>query len=420
MKSKELREKRAVLAEQAGDIIKLAAKEERDLTSEEQEKFDKIHVDIDSMKADIDRLERQEDIEKELAESKHLRDERNIPGREDTALPENAPDEAEERQKAHDKAFRNFLLGGVRNLSQEDRQFVQGETRAQSVGTTTAGGFLVPTGFRAELEKALLQFGGMRQSRATVLRTATGNDLPMPTSNDTGNSGALLAENTTDAEQDVTFGSTTLNAYKYTSKIVKVSIELMQDSAFSMDAFLAAALGERLGRIHNTHFTTGTGSGQPNGVVTAATLGKTGTTGQTTSIIYDDLVDLEHSVDPAYRGQAEWMLNDSSVKIIKKLVDGNGLPLWSSGIAVREPDTILGYPWIVNQDMAAMAANAKSVLFGDFSKYMIRDVMDITMIRLAERYADAGQVGFIAFSRNDGDLLDAGTNPVKYYANSAT
>ena len=113
-------------------------------------------------------------------------------------------------------------------------------------------------------------------------------------------------------------------------------------------------------------------------------------------------------------------MHDSTLKALKKLVDGDSRPLWTSGVAVREPDTILGHPYTINQDVATMAASAKSILFGDFSKYIIRDVMGITMMRLNDRYADYFQVGFVAFSRHDGDLLDSGTDPIKYYTNAAS
>jgi HK97 family phage major capsid protein len=154
--------------------------------------------------------------------------------------------------------------------------------------------------------------------------------------------------------------------------------------------------------------------------VTASTLGKTGANGQTTSVTYADLVDLMHSVDPAYRGNAVWMLHDSTLKAIKKLVDSQGRPLWSAGLASGDPDTILGSRFVVNQSMPVMAASAKSILYGDCSKYLIRDVSDIQLVRLNERYGEYHQVGFLAFYRGDGDLLDAGTNPVKHYANSAS
>ena len=253
-----------------------------------------------------------------------------------------------------------------------------------------------------------------------VFDTTTGNALPIPTDNDTNNKGAILGENTQVGTQDVTVGAVTMNAYTYSSKMVLVSNQLLQDTAFNLDGFLSLKLATRLARITNTHFTTGDGASKPAGVMTGATLGQTGATGETGSIIFDDLVELEHSVDPAYRKNARFMMADSTLKVIKKLKDGLGRPLWAAGLAVKEPDTINAYPYVINQDMAAMAANAKSVAFGDFSNYFIRRVAGIQILRLTERYADFNQVGFLAFQRWDGQLVDAGTHPIKYFANSAS
>jgi HK97 family phage major capsid protein len=263
---------------------------------------------------------------------------------------------------------------------------------------------------------------------ANVFDTATGAPFPWPTDNDTSNVGELLGINTGAALQDVVFGQVMFNSYKYSSKIVLVPIELLQDSYFDLNTFLAMKLGQRIGRIANQHFTTGTGTNQPGGVVTGATSGKVGTTGQTLTVIYDDLVDLVHAVDPGYRMNptARFMLADSSLKVIKKLKDTTGRPLWMpyEGAVLdpgkKNPDTIMGYQYTINQDMATMAANAKSILFGDFDKYKIRRVMDMTILRLTERYADVGQVGFLVFARYDGQLVDAGTHPIQYYQNSAT
>ena len=246
---------------------------------------------------------------------------------------------------------------------------------------------------------------------ATVQTTASGNDIPMPTENDTSNKGAILAENAQITEQDITFGSTTLNAYMYTSKLVRVSMQLMQDSAFDMNSFLGVKLGERIARIHNEHFTTGTGSSQPQGVATAAVTGVTAASA--TAITYAEIVDLEHSLDPAYRNNARFMMKDSTLQILKKLVDGDSRPLWTAGVASGEQDRLLGYPYVINQDMPAATTGLDSLLFGDFSKYMIRDVAGAGLMRLTERYADYLQVGFFAFMRSDGKLLDAGTNPIK-------
>jgi HK97 family phage major capsid protein len=143
--------------------------------------------------------------------------------------------------------------------------------------------------------------------------------------------------------------------------------------------------------------------------VTAATVGPTGAAAA--KIAYDELIDLEHSVDPAYReaGACRFMFHDSTLKELKKLKDDQKRPLWLPGLAVREPDTILGYAYTVNQHMPVLAANAKAVLFGDFSKYIIRDVMAVSLFRMTDsKYTEKGQVGFLAFSRHDGNLADVG------------
>jgi HK97 family phage major capsid protein len=299
------------------------------------------------------------------------------------------------------------------------------ETRAQSVGTGSEGGYTVPDELMRALEVSMLAFGGVRQV-ATVYRTSSGAALPIPTVNDTANKGAILSENTTASDQDTTFAQIVLDAYKYSSKYILVSVELLQDSSINVAQFLGQALANRIGRITNDHFTTGTGSSQPNGIVTASGLGKTGASGQTTTAIYDDLVDLLHSVDPDYRPGARWMFADAALKMLKKIKipqfsgDNAGAPLWQPGLVLGQPDTILGYPFTVNQSMAVPAASAKSIVFGDLSKYLIRDVRDVTLLRLDERFAELHQVAFLAFSRHDGDLLDAGTDPVKHYINAAS
>jgi len=266
----------------------------------------------------------------------------------------------------------------------------------------------------------MLAFGGMRQV-STVLRTDTGGPLPIPTCNDTGNTGAILAENTTTTALDAVFAQLVLDAYKYSSRHILVSVELMQDSAINMDAFMGRILGERLGRITNTHYTTGTGSSQPNGVATASGLGVTGGAGVAGAFTYNNLVDLLHSVDPAYRvgGNVGWMMRDATVGAIRKLVDGQSRPLWEPSMQAGDPDRVMGYPIYINQDVAAVALSARSVLFGNFSKYLIRDVREIILLRLNERYADLHQVAFLAFMRTDGDLLDAGTDPVKHFIGNA-
>jgi HK97 family phage major capsid protein len=409
--SKELRQKRAGLFEQAKAI--LADKET--LTAEEQSQYDGLMSEIDDLKAQVDRIERSEQMEAEMAADMDRR--ADING--------TSPGEETDKAKAEQEAFTAYLKNGISNLNPEHREIMQAKFKrdpqgAQGVGSGSTGGYLVPEGFYATMTEALLDYNAVRQA-CTILPTATGNDLPMPTVNDTSNKGALLGENTDTSENALTFGQKTLKAYKYTSKIVLVSLELLQDSAFDINAFLSRKLGERIGRITADHMTTGTGSGQPNGIVTAAALGKTGASGQTSTIIYDDLVDLMHSVDPAYRTMpgCGWMMPDTMLKTLRKLKDGESRPIWQPGVAAGEPDNILGKPYYINQSMADPEAEAKTLLFGDLKSYFVRDVMDVMVLRLVERYAEYGQVGFLAFSRHDGELLDAGTNPVKYYAHPA-
>lgn len=315
--------------------------------------------------------------------------------------------------------FHAWVRDGYKGMSAEQLRSI---SAAMSTTTPAEGGHTVPTVVATEILDALRAYGAMRNV-ATVIRTAGGNPMNYPTSDGTAEVGEIIAENQTATELDLTFGVVTLTTFKYSSRVVPVPFELLQDTAVDLEGYIRARLVERLGRITENHFTSGTGSGQPWGIVTRATLGKTGANGQTTSIVYDDLVDLEHSVDPAYRRNARFMLADSSVRILKRMKDADNRPIWlpgyDAGLAGGAPQTILGYPYVVNQAMAAMAANARSVLFGDLSRYVIRDVMDVTMFRFTDSpYTIKGQVAFLAWMRSTGNLLD--TAAVKCYANSAT
>jgi HK97 family phage major capsid protein len=311
-------------------------------------------------------------------------------------------------------AMRDASPDGVRAWQQKYTEQRAALTGAQS--TTTTGGYTVADEMMRSMEVALLAFGGVR-SVATVIRTATGGPLPIPTTNDTANKGEIIAENTTQNELEMTFGQLVLDAYKYTSKYILASVEFIQDSSINVNEFLGQALANRIGRITNDHFTTGNGTGQPKGIVDAAASGVTSVADPPT---YDNFVDLVHAIDPEYRTGARFMLHDTTLKTIKKIKvlqysgDTTGVPLWSPSLVGGQPDLILGYPFTINQSMAVPGSSAKKVIFGDLSKYIVRDVRDFTLLRLDERFAELGQVAFLAFSRHDGDLLNAGTNPVKY------
>lgn len=320
----------------------------------------------------------------------------------------------------YERAFDAYLRRGLGKLSGEQRSLLDKyEFRDLSIGTNSAGGYTVPPGFVQKITDALKLYGGMIQV-ANVINTDSGQPLQWPTADDTGNVGAILSENTAATTQDITFGTKTLSAFMYSSKMVKVSFQLLNDSAFDLGAWLPIKFAQRIGRAINAHFTTGTGGGtQPSGLVPGLSVGKTGTTGQTLTVILDDLVDLIHSVDPAYRANARFMLADSSVKVVRKLKDSTGQLLWQPSVQQGVPDTLLGYPVTINQDMPVMAANAKSIAFGDFNAaYVIRQVQGVQVKRFDERFADALQVGFLSFARYDGTVDDA--NAAKLYQNSAT
>lgn len=444
MTIQELYEKKGRLAEEAKALLTA------DMRSDDEAKFDAIHADIDKISAQIARMLKQDAVETAIAEPQGRRSEASQPGRESRggghrgkasqeehnealrawSLAASADSEptAEQRAVASrcginiDSKRLTFKLAPQAMRMQADMRTpdVEGWQKRAAMGTTSGavGLYTVPDEMMGALETAMLAFGGMRQV-ASVIRTDRGADLPIPTSDDTSNKGVILAENTQVAEVDITFGQLVLQAYKYSSKLVLVSQELLQDSSINVGALIGEKLGERIGRITNDHFTTGTGSSQPNGIVTAGTSSSVTLSG-TATISYDNIVDLIHSVDPSYRVNGKFMFHDGMLKIIKKIKvlqysgDTVGAPLWTPGLVASQPDTILGYTYLINQSMTTPATSVKSILFGDFSKYIIRDTRDITLVRLDERYADYHQVGFLAFSRHDGDLLDAGTHPVKY------
>ena len=290
---------------------------------------------------------------------------------------------------------------------------------AMSTTTTTEGGYTVPSEVATMVIDSMKAFGGMREV-ADVFATEGGNPMNWPTSDGTAEVGEIVAENAAASGADITFGTVAVNPYKYSSKKLALPWELISDSAIDVVGFVTSRLSQRLGRITNTHFTTGDGSSKPSGVAARASSGKVGTTGQTLTVIYDDLFDLKHAVNRAYRTGARWMMNDASVAIVSKVKESTGRPIWEPAVTAGAPDMLLGHPVTINDDIAVMAANAKSILFGNFSYYKIRDVSGSVIMRRFDDSAFAlnGQVGFCGWLRTGGNLVD--TAAVKYYANSAS
>lgn len=444
--AKQYREDRAPVAHKIREMADLVNAEGRDFTAEEQGTWDALNADYDKYTRSIELAERAETVtfeQEALIEETRKSASKQLPGRDDVSHRETTIEKRGEREEVTEEHRSLALSGwmrakydlpleerhkkacelvGIQPHAQREYQLsfrtgdynqVRRECRALSGVTDTAGAYTIPKGFVNNLETAMLAFGGMRQV-ADVLRTAEGNDLPWPTSDDTSNEGVRIGENTTVSEQDISFGAVVFQAYKYSSKLVKVPRELLEDSAIDIAAYIGTQLGERIGRITNREFTTGSGAAQPKGIVTASALGVTAASA--TAITADELIDLVHSIDPSYRSQGcGWMMHDGVLKAIRKLKDGNGQYLWQPGMTAGQPDMLFNFPITINQHMQSSVASAtKTVLFGLLSKYKIRDVAGFRLRRLEERYADADQEGFLAFSRHDGNLLDAGTNPVKH------
>lgn len=401
----ELREKRAGLVAEARKIVDAAYNDgKRSMTAEETEKWERIHGDVDSLKTQIDRLERQEASEGALQEVR-----KTGIGREDRQV------EKAINTNRQDDAFRQFVRYGEKALSADQ----SAELRALSVGVAGSGGYSVPTSFADNVLKMLRDYSGVRRAPVTVLKTDSGNDLVVPALDDTSTVGEIVAEGSCTTQADPAFSNVALKSYNFSSKMVLVSIQLLQDSAIDIDTMLPALLAERISKAQNQFYTSGSGTAQPQGIVTAAAIGVTGAGGQLTAVKFSDLVALEASVPSVYRkqGTTGYMMSDKVLGSLKLTVDTTGRPIWQAGVAVGEPDKINGYPYWINPDMADPAANAKSVLFGDFSAYYIRDVRQIQLVRLVERFADCFQIGFLAFQRSDGRLLNA--NAVKAFRHAA-
>ena len=373
----------------------LADTEKRSLTEDERSKWDAMDTDMKSLKSQIERQERSEALAVEMATQAD--EERR------TDDPNPSDPKAEYRN-----AFGGYLRRGLSALTSEHRSMVEKRGTATQVTTTdTLGGYTVPEMWHNEIVKYMEYHAGI-MTAARIIPTAKGGKYHIPIVNDTTNKGSIIAQGVADTVKDVTFGTAELEAYTYTSNVIKISYELLQDSGYPLEAELQTIIGERLGRILNEHLTVGTGTNQPNGVLTASTLGHTGASA--TAITRQDLIDLMHSVDRSYRmgASVRYMFNDKTLAAIKKLSIGSGddRPLWATGMTVGAPDTLEGVPYIVNNDMPDIATGEKSILFGDFSKYAIREVKGTTVQRLNERYADERVVGFFGYARYDGEITD--------------
>lgn len=404
---KRLQDQRAALAETMHNLVKDAEDADRGFTDEERGKWDTMKADYESLESRI--AVAKEDVQRQA----------------DLEAPDNLPinngdgqEPMKSRQKkdpesAYQNAFNALIRSqepGMTGIDNEHRELLRSnerrDTGPQATTPGSAGGYLIPTTLVREIKETMKAFGGIRQY-ATVLSTSAGEEMQWPTNDDTGNEGALLAENTQADETEFQFAQLSLGAFKYTSKIVRVSIELLQDSAFNLDSFIARKFGERLGRITARHYATGTGTNQPQGLMTAATVGHTATS--QTEVTYGDYLRLKHSIDPAYRqaGEGRWVMNDALLLQAKEMLDGNDRPLWKPGMADGTPALIDGDPYVIDQGVEAPASGTTCLGYGSLREFYIRDVAGMTLHRMVEKYIDYGQIGFLAFLRTDSNLMDA-------------
>ena len=282
----------------------------------------------------------------------------------------------------------------------------EGRRHQRDLATSTESE-LIPTTLQNELSRTLLAFGGFRQL-ARILVTASGNNLDWATWNDTGNIGELLAEATDiGSSVDPVVAQITFTAYKYSSKPVLVSAELLMDSAFDLASEIGADLGERIGRITAVHYATGDGSSKPQGVATTTGSSAGVTAALATVVDADELVQLQNSLDPAYRGDPSiaWAMNSATVGEVRLLKTVELQYIWQPGLQAGTPDSLLGAPVGVIQEMPDTAALLIPILYGAFNKFIIRDAGPFRFFRLEELYRATDQTGFVAFSRHDSETL---------------
>ncbi len=409
---KQLREQRDALAKEARTIL------DENTGEFDQKRIDEIYADIDRIDGQIKAEQQQLDLEARLQSEASDPD---TPTGGQNSGGQQPPRPGDEVRAV---VFDAYLRGGDAAVNRLPENVLSDYNRqvqaAQSTGVESEGGALVPTTFSGVLLEAMAEYGGVR-SVANVQSTASGENIQWPTVDETAVMGEWLAENAGAAEGDVSFGTISIGAHLASSKVVAIPFALLQDAGIgNLEGMLNGLLAARLSRLTNRGYTVGDGNGKPTGIVNGAGPGHTTAAGLVDSFTYDDFVELEHSVDPIYRRDGSWMFHDTALKVAKKMKDGEGRPIWVPGISSEAPAEILNYGYTVNQDMAEPAAGAAAMLFGDMSKYMIRDVMNVTLFRFTDSaYTRKGQVGFLAMLRTDGKTIAANNAAIKKMRHAA-
>jgi len=380
----EMRQKRGELWDKAKAFLNEHTDENGMMSAEDTATYERMEQDIDNYGAAIDREERAERMERELnAPTSQLltsRPEKSVPGK--------AGRSSDEYQNAFWKMVR-------------DRSAHYSVYNALQVGTDSEGGFLVPDEYERTLVQALEEENKLR-SLCKVIRTASGDrKIPLVASHGTA---SWVDEEGLIPESDDAFGMISLGAHKVAS-IIKVSDELLQDSVFDVESYIASEFARRVGDAEEAAFINGDGSGKPFGMLHETNGAATGVTTAGAAITAEELIDLVYSLKAPYRKRALFLFNDQTIKAIRKLKDGSGQYIWQPSLQAGQPNTLLGYSYETSSHMPVIGAGAKPILFGDFSSYWIADRDGRSIQRLNELYAATGQVGFRVTQRLDGRLV---------------
>lgn len=378
----ELREKRARVWEKAKVFLDERRGEDDLLSAEDAATYEKMETEVVNLGKEIERLERQAALDLELSKA--------------TSLPlRTMPGVGEERQGRATDEYTKAFWKHMRNRGDYEVR------NALTVGTDSEGGYLVPDEFERTLIEALEEENIMRQL-AKVITTSSGDKkIPVVASKGTA---AWVDEEGAIPEDDDTFGQVSIGAYKVAT-MIKVSEELLNDSIFNLESYIAREFARRIGAKEEEAFLAGDGSGKPTGIFTEDYGGEIGATTSTANIKMDEIFDLFYSLKSPYRKRATFITNDATVKEIRKLKDGQGQYLWQPSVKAGEPDTLLNRPVRTSAYVPTIESGAKVIAFGDFGYYWIADRQGRAFQRLSELYAATGQVGFRATQRVDGKLI---------------
>ena len=384
----ELREKRAKAWDAAKAFLDTKRGGDGLLSAEDTATYDKMEADVVALGKEVERLERQAAIDLELSRA--------------TSDPiTNAPGKGEKEKTGRASAeYKKAFWNAMRTRGNEGLD--PNVKNALQIGTDTEGGYLVPDEFERTLVEALEEENIFR-TLANVITTSSGDrKIPVVASKGTA---SWIDEEGAIPESDDAFGQVSIGAYKL-GTLIKVSEELLNDSVFNLESYISREFARRIGNKEEEAFFTGDGAGKPTGILAATGGAQVGTTtAGTAAITIDEVLDLFYSLGAPYRNRAVFVLNDATVKAIRKLKDGNGQYLWQPSLQAGTPDTILNRPLYTSAYVPAIAAGAKTVVFGDFSYYWVADRQGRVFKRLNELYAVTGQVGFVATQRVDGKLI---------------